>query len=288
MTGVLPRRAEDPLLLQAQDLRIDVPAVRQRLLHSPNLPAYHVRGEDRRRLTTFYKTHRRVVIVDSGRDLRRCSSSSIGWAVHGSFRDGGRRPAQRECGVLRARLHRAGRVLPRLRLRLDAHPRRLGHPHAVSGSVARRDGLDAREVSARWRLGACGPCRRRAARRRDRLGARDGVHPRRSRHLRRRGHRRLRGVARLGERGGRSDRSADHLRGRRRRVAASADLLPARLACAEEARTRIVAAASDLDDGVPARLLLRRRGSSAARRSGCCCALSARIRPRRRSSTSEV
>src|SRR5439155_18432076 len=37
MTGVLPRRAEDALLLAAQNLGVGIPAVRERSLHSLNL-----------------------------------------------------------------------------------------------------------------------------------------------------------------------------------------------------------------------------------------------------------
>src|SRR5581483_4733546 len=40
VADVLPRRAEDPLLLAAQDLRVGVPRVGERRLHGPNLPAY--------------------------------------------------------------------------------------------------------------------------------------------------------------------------------------------------------------------------------------------------------
>src|SRR3954452_9963597 len=41
VADVLPAAAEDPLLLAAQDLGVDVPGVGKRLLDRANLPAYH-------------------------------------------------------------------------------------------------------------------------------------------------------------------------------------------------------------------------------------------------------
>ena len=62
-----------------------------------------------------------------------------------------------------------------------------------------------------------------------------------------------------------ADRPDRPVRGRRDRAAPSEGVLPARVAGAAKARSRVAAAASHLDDGVPARLLLRDVGDRRAR-----------------------
>jgi len=129
-----------------------------------------------------------------------CSSSRSGLAVRGSFSDAGDDLRNADpalfalgCGALAA-------VLPRVRLRLDAHPRRLGQ----SASRIRR------RCAPRWSRcsrsnvpgGVWTPAARVVAVRRagrHRRCARHGVDPRRGGHLRCRGCRRLRRVPRVGE-----------------------------------------------------------------------------------------
>ncbi len=66
--------------------------------------------------------------------------------------------------LLPARVRRARRLLPRVRARLDADPRRLGHRDLLPRGAPCRDGLDAREVRPGWGLDAGGARRRGEAR----------------------------------------------------------------------------------------------------------------------------
>ena len=197
-----------------------------------------------------------------------------------------RRPPQRRSAALHARLRRARRLLPRLRVRLDAHPRRLGPPHLVSGCAAGRDGLDAGEVHPGRRVDAGRARRCRAARGNHGRRARHGLDRRRGGDLGRCRRDRVRRLASLDGSGRCADRPDRPLRRRRGRAAASAGVLPARVAGAAKARSWDAAAAARLDDGVPARLLLRDVGDRRRSRSGCCCARSARTRQSRPSSSS--
>src|SRR3984893_7246653 len=174
---VLPGGAEDLLLLPPQDLGIDVPAVRERFLHSPNLPAYDGWREDGAAtlllLQSSPTSRDHDPAGDSGRLLR------LGRLGDARLLQGrGERPAERESSALRARVCGARGLLPRFRLRLDADPRRLGYPHLVSGGAARGDGLGAREIRAGRSLDACGARPRRSKSRRHGCRARDRFDPR--------------------------------------------------------------------------------------------------------------
>jgi uncharacterized membrane protein YbhN (UPF0104 family) len=81
MADVLPRSAEDPLLLAAEDLRIDVPGVGERPLDRANLPAYHGRvGVLKRHPRAFVALQLVLLAVFFG---------IVGWAVRGSLHGAG-------------------------------------------------------------------------------------------------------------------------------------------------------------------------------------------------------
>src|SRR5258705_2161363 len=64
MPRVLPRGAEDALLLSAQDLRVAVPAVRERFFHCANVSRpYHGGMDAARRAFAFVKKHPRIFIA---------------------------------------------------------------------------------------------------------------------------------------------------------------------------------------------------------------------------------
>src|SRR5690242_15897274 len=118
MADVLPAAAEDPLLLAAEDLRVDVPGVGKRLLDRANLPAYH---EARELPQAPPEGVRRAAARAAGRVLRH---RRLGRARLPAGR--GRRPAQRKTRRLRDRVRVRRRLLPALRARVDADPLRLG------------------------------------------------------------------------------------------------------------------------------------------------------------------
>jgi len=154
-----------------------------------------------RRAFAFVKKHPRIFIAVQAVILA-IFLGSIGWALRGSFKDA--RPTISETPT--AALHASRCVVlaayyPRLRVRLDAHPRRLDLHISYPGRAARRDGLDAREVRAGGRVDTGSPRRRRAARRHHGRRARDRLDPRRGGNLRRRRRGRLRRLAPMGGRG---------------------------------------------------------------------------------------
>ena len=242
MPGVLPRRAEDALLLAAQDLRVAVPAVRERFLHLANVSRRTMLVWTQRGAPTATSRSTR----GSSSPCRRSSSRFSSASSAGRCEAPSRTPATTSATPTRCSSRWPAsprRLLPRLRVRLDAHPRRLGSPHLVSRGPSRRDGLDAREVRAGRRVDAGGARRRRAPRRDHGRRARHRLDPRRGRDLRRRRRDRVRRLAPLDGSGRCADRPDHPLRGRRVGAAASEGVLPACIAGAAEARPRVAAAA---------------------------------------------
>ena len=144
------------------------------------------------------------------------------------------------------------RLLPRLRARLDAHPRRLRDPGPVPLRAAGGDALDARQVHPRRRLDADRARRRAAALRRQGHAGRARVDPARGRALGARRRRRLRRRAR------------DHRRRRRTAAAARRVRRAGRASCSTRPSSR-PSRASCCGRSAPARSCRCRRG----RRSSC-------------------
>ena len=122
------------------------------------------------------------------------------------------RSRQRQSRPLRPRLRRARRLLPRVRRRLDADPRGVGDRDVLSGRLAGRDDLDARQVHPGRGLDSGRPRGRSAAGRGDRRGARDFVDAPRGGNLGGRRRDRLRGRPAVRRQRGRTARAPRHLR----------------------------------------------------------------------------
>jgi len=88
MPGVLPRRAEDPLLLAAENLGVPVPAVGERALDWLSLSPYDGAVETVRKVGSFVKAHPRAVVALQLVVLA-VFFGSVGWAARGSFKDAG-------------------------------------------------------------------------------------------------------------------------------------------------------------------------------------------------------
>ena len=150
MADVLPRGAEDPLLLAAQDLRIRVPAIRKRRLHDsivgsadgrsctlravlrlPPLPA-HRRAHARRRARPLRLEHLGAVQPLVGARRRRLAGSADD--VHGEHRARRRRPRGRHDPLhRRSRRRRVPPALP------DSRGRRLAGAADRPAAGAARD-----------------------------------------------------------------------------------------------------------------------------------------------------
>jgi uncharacterized membrane protein YbhN (UPF0104 family) len=82
MADVLPAAAEDPLLLEAQDLGVAVPRIGERALDRANLPTYDAE------VLAVVKRHPRL-IVGVQLVLLGVFFGAVGWAARGSFADAG-------------------------------------------------------------------------------------------------------------------------------------------------------------------------------------------------------
>src|SRR6185437_3752232 len=88
MPGVLPRRAEDPLLLAAENLGVPVPAVGESALDWLSLSPYDGAVETVRKVGSFVKAHPRAVVALQLVVLA-VFFGSLGWAMRGAFKDAG-------------------------------------------------------------------------------------------------------------------------------------------------------------------------------------------------------